>query len=49
MGYKPLLATSECNIAVDNIAIGLVKNGVKVCPLSRRAGHSRQRLVCSSR
>jgi len=35
MGYKPLLATSECNIAVDNIAEGLVKNGVGVCRVGR--------------
>mmetsp|Transcript_158679 Transcript_158679/g.304459 ORF Transcript_158679/g.304459 Transcript_158679/m.304459 type:complete len:1518 (-) Transcript_158679:143-4696(-) len=35
MGYKPVLATSECNIAVDNIAEGLVKNGVKVCRVGR--------------
>jgi len=37
MGYKPLLATSECNIAVDNIAIGLVKNGVKVVRMGNAA------------
>lgn len=35
MKYKPLLATSECNIAVDNIAEGLVKNGVKVVRIGR--------------
>merc|ERR1719356_104263 len=37
MGYKPLLATSECNIAVDNIAIGLRKNGVKVVRMGNPA------------
>ncbi|CAE8719992.1 unnamed protein product [Polarella glacialis] len=35
MGYKPLLATSECNVAVDNIAEGLVANGVKVVRIGR--------------
>jgi len=35
MCYKPLLCTSECNIAVDNIAEGLVKNGVKVVRVGR--------------
>jgi len=35
MGYKPILATSECNIAVDNIAEGLVRQGVKVCRIGR--------------
>lgn len=33
MGYKPLLATSECNVAVDNIAEGLVAQ------LGRRGCH----------
>eukprot|EP00434_Breviolum_minutum_P020694 symbB.v1.2.018248.t1/scaffold1447.1/size118252/8 len=36
MGYRPLLATSECNVAVDNIAEGLVANGIKVV----RIGHA---------
>merc|ERR1712190_448972 len=35
MGHKPLLATSECNIAVDNIAEGLAKNGVQVLRVGR--------------
>merc|ERR1712207_37664 len=35
MKYTPLLATSECNIAVDNIAEGLAKAGVKVCRVGR--------------
>jgi len=35
MRYTPLLATSECNIAVDNIAEGLAKAGVKVCRIGR--------------
>ena len=35
MGYKPLLVTSECNIAVDNIAEGLVRNGVNVVRVGR--------------
>lgn len=36
MGYRPLLATSECNVAVDNIAEGLVANGIKLV----RIGHA---------
>lgn len=35
MKYTPLLASSECNIAVDNIAEGLAKAGVKVCRVGR--------------
>eukprot|EP00928_Gymnodinium_smaydae_P007176 TRINITY_DN12595_c0_g4_i1.p1 TRINITY_DN12595_c0_g4~~TRINITY_DN12595_c0_g4_i1.p1 ORF type:complete len:1288 (+),score=379.94 TRINITY_DN12595_c0_g4_i1:88-3951(+) len=35
MGYRPLLATSECNIAVDNIAEGLARNDVKVVRVGR--------------
>ncbi|CAJ1380771.1 unnamed protein product [Effrenium voratum] len=38
MGYRPLLATSECNVAVDNIAEGLVANGIKVV----RIGHTQK-------
>jgi len=37
MNFKPLLATSHCNVAVDNIAEGLVKNGVNVCRIGRVA------------
>jgi len=35
MGYKPLLATSECNVAVDNIAEGLVAKGINVVRIGR--------------
>eukprot|EP00931_Biecheleriopsis_adriatica_P009036 TRINITY_DN11014_c0_g1_i1.p1 TRINITY_DN11014_c0_g1~~TRINITY_DN11014_c0_g1_i1.p1 ORF type:complete len:1316 (-),score=349.92 TRINITY_DN11014_c0_g1_i1:5-3898(-) len=35
MNYRPLLATSECNVAVDNIAEGLVANGIKVVRIGR--------------
>lgn len=35
MGYRPLLATSECNVAVDNIAEGLLDNGIKVVRIGR--------------
>merc|ERR1740117_1232429 len=35
MTYAPLLATSDCNIAVDNICEGLMRCGVKVCRVGR--------------
>lgn len=35
MGYTPVLVTSGCNVAVDNIADGLVRNGVKVVRIGR--------------
>ena len=35
MGVRPVLAVAECNVAVDNIASGLVALGLRVVRVGR--------------